>query len=796
MNNLVNRPVRCILPALFACIVAGTASSAAQSQAETQPLSLAGSRTPGITPLTAGATAAPAAAPAVAPNTDLPPTATPSTIADRTSPPRLKIGLVLSGGGARGLSHIGVLKVLEELHVPVDYVAATSMGSIVGGLYATGMSVARMEQLVRSLDWSQMFSDMPPRPDLSLRRKDYIAQFPLPFQLGLRDGEVQVFRGAISGANLELWLHDQTRQDDNLGSFDELPIPFRAVATDMVTGEQKVFRYGPLYEAIRASMSVPGLFSPVEVDGHVYGDGGLVNNLPVDVMQAMGADIVIAINIGTPLMSRSQLSSIVGLASQSINILTEQNVREQLARLRAGDVLIQPDMGELTFLDFTSAGKFIDLGEAAARAAADRLRPLSLTPQQYAGYTAARNAVNVPPVPTVRFVDIEGTKNVNPKAIARMLDTAIGKPFNVDELASDVSDLYGTGDFDRIEYRLIDRKDEQGLRFDVSENAIGPNYLRFGINFSTDLQGESRFNAVVGYQATWLNRYGLEWTNELELGTIRRFSTELYQPLGAGSRWFASLYGEVKREPVYFFDDTGKRLAEYSLLRIPAGLDLGYAMGRYGEVRVGYSFAEYRADLAVGTPPFNNGRATENGVAALFRYDQLDNPYFPRSGLRAEVEGFAGRQNANYEGSKSVERARVDFLQAFPVSKDGQVQIAGKFTWSSELDEAIANDYQLGGFLNLSGLKLDQLSGDYLGFARAVYTQRMGDLSIVGRAWYLGASAEVGNAWKSRSQVSFGNTRKAASLFIGLDTYLGPFYVAYGRTTEGDSSWYIFLGRP
>jgi NTE family protein len=294
---------------------------------------------------------------------------------------RPKIGLVLSGGGARGLSHIGVLKVLEELRVPVDFIAATSMGSIVGGLYASGMSVNDLDHTVRSIDWTTMFSDMPPHQDLSLRRKEYTSQFPLPFELGVRGGEVQVFRGAIAGANLELWLHDRTRQDDGLGSFDELPIPFRAVATDMVTGQQTVFRYGPLYEAIRASMSVPGLFSPAEIGDHIYGDGGLVNNLPVDVVQAMGADIVIAVNIGTPLMSRNQLSSVLGLTAQSINILTEQNVREQLARLRSGDVLIEPELGDLTFLDFSAGPRFIDLGEIAARKAAERLKPLALSPR-------------------------------------------------------------------------------------------------------------------------------------------------------------------------------------------------------------------------------------------------------------------------------------------------------------------------------------------------------------------------------------------------------------------------------
>ncbi len=729
--------------------------------------------------------------------TPIPQHTTPApSIAARTMPSRPKIGLVLSGGGARGLSHIGVLKVLEEMRIPVDYIAATSMGSIVGGLYASGMSATEMDKVVRDIDWTQMFSDSPPRQDLSVRRKDYTAQFPFPFQLGVRDQKIQLFRGAIAGANLELWLHDHTREDDNLGSFDELPIPFRAVATDMVTGQQSVFRHGPLYEAIRASMSVPGLFAPVEINDHIYGDGGLTNNLPVDVVQALGADIVIAINIGTPLMSRDQLSSILGFTAQSVNILTEQNVREQLARLRAGDVLIEPDLGDLTFLDFRSAPKFIDLGEIAARKAADRLRPLALSPEAYAAYTAARHATPPAPTPDIKFVQIDGTQNVNPDAVAATVDSLVGKPLNVDKLSSDISSLYGTGDFDRIEYRLVNAKGQAGLKFDVDENSLGPNYLRFGLNLSTDLQGESQFNVLAGYQATWLNRWGLEWTTELELGSIRRLSSELYQPLGAGSKWFASLYGEVEREPVYLFDDNGKRLAEYSLLREPAGLDIGYAFSRYGDIRAGYSYSNYRADLAVGSPEFGKGEADENGVKVLARFDQLDNPFFPRTGLQAEAEGFAGRQVFAGQVAANVQRARFDFLQAMPVSENSQLQVAGRFAYSSKYDVAVASDYQLGGFLNLSGLKTDQLAGDYLALARGVYTYRMGSLSVVGRAWYLGASAEIGNTWLDRSAVSFGNTYKAGSLFLGVDTYLGPFYIAYGRATGGNSSWYIFLGRP
>ena len=265
---------------------------------------------------------------------------------------RPKIGLVLSGGGARGLTHIGVLEVLEEMRIPVDFIAATSMGSIVGGLYSTGRVPADMHRIVTELHWNTPFSDSPPRRELDFRDKQIDTRFPLPLEIGFRNGQIRGFQGALSGANLELFLHELTANADGIRDLDRLPVPFRAVATDMVAGTPYVFTEGPLYEAMRASMSVPGIFSPVELRGRILGDGGLVDNLPVDVVRAMGAEVIIAVNIGTPLAPREALSSIIGLTGQMINILTEQNVRIQLASLKEGDVLIPPNLGALTSSDF------------------------------------------------------------------------------------------------------------------------------------------------------------------------------------------------------------------------------------------------------------------------------------------------------------------------------------------------------------------------------------------------------------------------------------------------------------
>ena len=710
--------------------------------------------------------------------------------------PRPKIGLVLSGGGARGLAHIGVLKVLEDLRVPVDFIAATSMGAIVGGLSATGMNAGDMEKRLAAIDWTTMFSDTPPRRDLDIRRKDEDERYPIPLELGYRDGRIRFSKGAIEGGNLELYLHDLARPADDVPNFNALPTPFRAVATDMVSGDEVVFDRGPLYLALRASMSVPGIFAPVELDGRIYGDGGLVDNLPVDVMKKMGADVVIAVNIGTPLMTQEQLQSLVGLTAQTINILTKQNVRASLALLRKDrDVLISPDLGSLTFADFTSAPKFIELGENAARAAAAALEPYRLSPDAYREFLAQRRTLQSGPEPIIARVRVEGTERDNPAVLETQLESKAGKPLDTKVVDADLSRLYGTGDFERVTYRLIDEKGQRDLVFDVTEKAWGPNFLRFGLNMSTDLQGETFFNFLIGHKLTWLNRLGGQLVNEVEFGQIRRFSTEWYQPLEKSQTFFGSLYGEIRREPAYIFDgDT--RVAEYDVLTEQAGFNLGLNEGYWGEFRIGPQYTHYRADPQIAlTGTFRVAKLNESGISVGFRHDRLDDPFFPRRGLKLDTEYFRGLPSLGSD--TDVSRYKLDFLQAIPLPWTSDLfQIGGRFGSTNRRDLTQATDFNLGGFLNLSGLRTDQLNGDYLGFARAVYYHRMGPLRFIGRAWYLGGSFEVGNIWQNRSDVSFGDTFKAFSLFAAADTYIGPFYFAYGRTNRGESSWYIFVGRP
>ena len=713
---------------------------------------------------------------------------------------RPKMGLVLSGGGARGITHVGVLQVLDELRVPVDYIAATSMGSIVGGLYASGRTPAEMESILATVDWTTLFSDSPPRRELGYRDKQIDTRFPLPLEIGIRDWQIRGFQGALSGANLELYLHELTARADGIRDLDQLPIPFRAVATDMVAGTPYIFTEGPLYEAMRASMSIPGIFSPVEARGHLLGDGGLVDNLPIDVVRKMGAEVVIAVNIGTPLAPREQLSSIIGLTGQMINILTEQNVRLQLATMREGDVLISPNLGALTASDFREGAEFIRLGVTAAREAAPKLAALALSPEAYAAYKAARPAIADAPQPRVEFVRIEGVEYANPKVLALRLDVPTGEPLDTKALDEAISRLYGTGEYERIDYHLAHDGEQTGLEVDVREKPVGPNYIRFGLAYATDFQGETNFSLLVGHRRVWVNSLGAQWVNEIEVGRISRFGTEFYQPFDLRETVFGSIYGSAQNVPRYVFEGS-QRVAEYRVQTNTAGVDLGVPIGRAGQIRIGPQYTFYKGSPTVAVPGFATARETDAGFRVLARWDNLDNSYFPHRGVRANLDAFYGQRTQRYGDSPdevSKKLGRIDFygIGGIPLTPNDFFNVGVRAGTLSRDDPALVNPFLLGGFLNLSGLRTGQLAGSYLGFGRVVYYHRIAEVPLIGGNVYAGGSVEAGNTWQLRADVSASDLVKAGSVFLAADTFLGPFYFAYGRATGNASSFYLFLGRP
>ena len=707
---------------------------------------------------------------------------------------RPKIGLVLSGGGARGMAHIGVLKVLEELRVPIDAIAATSMGAIVGGAYAAGLSPTEMERIIGQLDWKDLFTDKPSREFLSNRSKqDERNKYAV--SIGLRGGEVLLPQGAISGQKLDLFLRGLTKPVYGINDFDRLPIPFRAVATDLTSGEMIVFERGRLETAMRSSMSIPGVIAPTEVDAKLLVDGGLVRNLPVDIVRKMGADTVIAVNLGTPLLEREALNSAIGVTVQMIAILTEQNVQASLDSLDSRDVLILPELGDITAADFGRAAEAIRIGVASAQAQADKLRRFSLSAADYADWRR-RFELGLEPV-TQRVIDevrLEGLNRVNPETLSGLIETRSGQVLDEAVLEADIARLYGRGDFERINYRVLEEQGKQVLVIDAFEKSWGPNYLRFGLGFDSDFQGNNAFNFFSSYQRTWVNSLGAIWQTDLLLGQERQLSSEFYQPLDPDGPWFVAPYFEIGDRLLDIFDDAQK-IAEFDVSTLRTGLDLGLDLGERGEFRFGAIYGRVRGEPEIGAPDLPSGSETQAGLRLRYRYDQLDNLNFPSNGSAWAAEALMTGKVLG--GDTEYTRLQLNGMQAFQV---GNGVLAPGLILGTRLGGdriPVYDEFTLGGFLRLSGYQSEELRGQYAGLGRLVYYQNVGQLGgALGGNIYLGGSLEIGNTWDSSSDIKLDDLHPAGSVFAGADTLLGPLYLAFGLSDKDHYSLYLYLGRP
>jgi len=725
--------------------------------------------------------------------------------ADSAAASRPRIGLVLSGGGARGLAHVGVLKVLEQAGVRPDLIVGTSMGSIIGGLYASGMRAGDIERELLAVDWSSVFAQRVDRRELPERRKDQDLDISAAFELGWRDGELRLPQSAVSSRGLESLLRRYTLPVRLVDRFDELPIRFRAVATDMETGQAIELDSGDLAMALRSSMSVPGVFAPVEHQGRILGDGGLVNNLPVDLARRLGADIVIAVNVGTPVGGRETLGSVIGLTAQMINILTEQNVQRSLALLRPEDVLVRPRLDALGSGDFTRTADFIRLGEAAAAAELGRLSALAGASVPLAKWGDSPATATVKPTtsgPTLSFVEVEGTQVANPERLRTQLRSVPGQAFDARVAEQDVRRLAATGDFLRTDYQLVRREGRDGLVFELEDKPWGPHFLRIGLDLATDFAGRSGFNLKLAHDRHWLTPSGTEWRNRLHLGESPFLGTELYHPLRwreeLAQDWFVSGWAYTGFRVLSLFDRQGQEAATFNRTQGALGVDIGRAFGGWGEVRLGPSLGVQRTTPRILSLSDIRRAISEVRYEAGLRLravsDQLDYAIFPQGGYRTEAELTVGQRRL---GSLSEEMYRV--------SAEGTwVHTAGRHTLNLYVRSALSDEspnplvgrFTLGGFHNLSGYAPEQVNGNHMVLLRATWYMRLNQQVALTRGFFFGGTLESGNAWLQRGEVSLRDLRLGSSLFVGADTGLGPMYLGLTYAPRGSAGLVFFIGRP
>jgi NTE family protein len=704
---------------------------------------------------------------------------------------RPRICLVLSGGGARGAAHVGVLKVLENLHVPIDCVVGTSMGAIIGGAFASGIGADQLERQIRTTQWASVLSDQPARPKRSVRSKEFDRERLLGAEIGFRGGALLLPKGAIVGQQLEIFLQQLLGQIAELPSFDGLPIPFRAIATDIETGGMVVLDHGSLAAALRASMSVPGVFAPQEFSDRVLADGGLVRNLGIDVARTLNADVIIAVNLGTPLLKREELNSFVGVGQQMINILTEQNVQRSLAELGPGDVLILPELGEFSAGDFEHSASTIPLGEQAALRVRDRLAALSLEQTEYEDFRSHLAAKREGGRFSEIRVDTEDLKRVNPESVAATYRSAAGTAGNRNAILSGITALYATDDFQQVRVRVEERPGSRSLVIVPAEKSWGPNYLRFGLGLSTDFAGNSNFNILADNRVTWLNRLGLEWRNQASFGQFTRVGTELYQPLDARRRFFVAPNAEWSQQIDELFagDDS---VARYRNRRAGGGLDVGMRLGTIGEIRAGYEYTALRSTVTTGISLFPNFRADTWGWRASLTFDQFDDWLFPQSGYFASV-------------STRLRKAITDSTRYEQLIADAEIALGGgRHSLVLGIVEASAlgttlpvyDAFPLGGPASLGGYRERQWLLDGYTLGKLTYQFRLTSLGFISRGFNAGFGLQIADIHGRRNGPDPAGVVFGSTVFLSTDTAIGPIYLGAGIGEGGRYDLYLYLGKP
>ncbi|MEH6451567.1 MAG: patatin-like phospholipase family protein [Psychromonas sp.] len=699
---------------------------------------------------------------------------------------RPKIGLALGGGGAKGAAHIGILRILEENNIPIDYIAGTSIGAYIGGLYALGYSADEIEVIMLNTEWDKGFSDFIPREDLQYPDKQLRDEYNITVRLGYSDSEFKVPGGLLLGQSAFQLLKLSTDTFGELSSFDELPIPFRAVATNIATSEAVVLDSGSLSQAIRASSTVPGIVEPTVIDGNLLVDGAIVNNIPIDVVKKMGADIVIAVDIGSPLVAQKDIKSTVDVLNQLSTILTINTTNQQKLLLTENDLLIRPEIDKLSTTDFSIMSEALILGEKAAQENIEKIQVISISDEEYAQYRLDKKqhsekwfAHLVKPVVEIKY---DNDSKVDVDIIADHLGISIGDVVTKEELDAAISRVYALDRFDQVNVEFVDSDKGRTLVLSTREKSWGPNYIHFGFGWQGDFSSESQISLDLAYILTDITDNGGQWKNELSLGWQPMLATEFYQPFDHKQEFFG-------RARLMFNTDKYAE-NEYNLLQTRPELINQYFQGRLG---VGYNYTDNgisevgfvgeSGEIKFEKVDYENLDYTSVGAYLSIGYDTLNSINFPTRGNKISFDVFLRKDDYDHQWSTTSDEPSVeidlDWSGAFGIGKHTFVGIGSFATVLTDNDASIRVS-ELGGFLNLSGYHQDALIGAHKAFGAVVYQYDLGSGATTGLPIYLGTSVETGNVWALNDTVDIDELVTAASLYLGTDTSFGPAVIGLG----------------
>jgi NTE family protein len=706
---------------------------------------------------------------------------------DKTMRP--KLGLVLEGGGALGLAHIGVITWMEEHRIPVSYVAGTSMGGLVGGIYATGRSPAEVRELINGIDWDSVLSGTTPFSDLSFRRKEDAHEVPGSLEFGLRNG-LQFPAGFNTGQEVDLILDRVALPYSELKSFDDLPIPFACVATDLVSGKPHVFRDGPLALAMRSTMSLPGIFSPVRSGDHLYADGGLLNNIPIDVAKSMGADVVLGIHLETePLSPKATLPS-YGVLGQSISVMIAAN---ELRSMEQADILVTVPLQKYTALDYNKADVIIKAGYDAAAAKASVLAAYSVSPAEWEQYLAERSARRKS-VPTPTFVQVTGTSSPDmEKGMEKQLSGLVGKPIDTEKLDQDMMSIVGQGRFNTSTYSMVEKDGQQGLQVQAEQKPYAPPIVRPLI-----LIDGSDYNNVlfsIGARITFLDfgSYRSELRNNVAVGSQYLVQSEYYHPYTPASNWFIAPRLGLNSQQLNVY--SGNTLqASYRLREVLGGIDTGYAFGRTGEFRLGYEGGYQKVSPEIGkvtTLPTTSGETGD--VRIQYQLTTLDQPVIPRSGvsLLAYTKGYTVNPAAPGPFPVTEIQAQDFFRLSAPSS-----MFVGAYGGSSYGYKTGVPAFSLGGSQRLVAWSTNELLTNQYFLGQIGYIRELIKLPpLLGSTVDLLGVLEIGKTYKLPNGPKPPNIPGDIAGGLLVNTIFGPVLVAGAVGDYGHARFYFRIGR-
>jgi len=699
---------------------------------------------------------------------------------------RPKIGLVLEGGGALGFAHIGVLQWFEQHRIPVDYIAGTSMGGLIGGLYAAGERPDEIRTLATHINWNKTLNGEVALRDLTYRRKEDRVDFPNRLNFGLKGG-LSLPGGLNSGQEIGLILDKAVLPYFDLKSFDDLPTPFRCVATEMVTGKEKVFDQGSLSLALRATMSIPAVFEPVHDGQKIYTDGGALDNLPVGVAKKMGADVIIAVYLDEGAADPKTFNSLVGLAGRDISIMIAAN---EVRSMQEADILLSADLKGFSTGDFEKDAEIIPKGSEAAAKKAALLERLSVSEEEWKNYLAAREAKRRTALPIPQFVALEGVSpNLEP-SVNKALAKYVGEPLATGALEQDLDKLIGVGYFDSLNYYLGVKNNEDGLIVAASEKSYAPPLLNIGVNVDGSDTDDIRFGLAGRVTFLGLGGYRSELRLDGYFGTTNGARAEYFHPLKS-SRWFIAprVYAGDQELEVY---ENRQRISEYRLGNSGFGGDLGYSLSRRAEIRVGEALDWESGKLLIGEALAPNGTNRLGITAAHFRYIGQDDDVIPHRGFAIQLDGSYFSDRPSLRKAYWQAKNKMNYFQ--PVSADGSLFFGASGGTSFGARGLGADSFGLGGPLSLGAFGKNELLGSQFYLFQAGYRrQLLSGNPLVGSGLYVVGYYELGKMYDPLLPSLPKNPMDATLAFVAK-TVLGPVFVG-GSAGDGRVRWWFGLGR-